>query len=851
MRLSELKSGQVGLINRVRGRGPFRKRITEMGFIRGKTVKVIKNAPLKDPIEYKLMDYNVSLRRSEAAYIDVQPIDPDLMKERDSDDARNEAGSGGRAGGGGRGGTDHASTVGVQELGRKVSGKALHQHARYRRGRFEKPGEFPPGRSRIRAAGAHRKLITVALVGNPNCGKTSIFNYASGLRERVGNYGGVTVQSKEARIARNGYLIRLIDLPGTYSITEYSPEELFVRNAILNDRPDVVLNVIDASNLERNLYLTTQLIEMDLVMVAALNMYDELKKKRDEFDHETLGRMLGIPFVPTVGPRGEGIGELIDKIIEVYERREETVRSVNINYGLDLEKALAIIEAPLCECTLPEGVSPRYAAIKLLEKDTHVQDLVGRSCGNAAEIISMVSKEVEFLEAELKEDRQTLMADARFAFIAGALKETFHPGARPEISLSDRIDSILTHRLLGIPVFLFFLWLTFELTFSIGQYPLNWIQTGVEWLSHVTFRVLQPGLLRELLTDGIIPGVGGVLVFVPNILILFFMISLMEDTGYMARAAFIMDRFMHSIGLHGKSFIPLMMGFGCSVPAIMATRTLESRKDRLLTMLIIPFMSCSARLPVYVLFIGAFFPNHPGSMLFALYLTGALVAIGSAMIMKKTLFRKSEAPFVMELPSYRLPRFKNTLRHMWDRSGEYFKKIGGIVLIAAVLIWALSRFPSLDQTHGAARVTENARLEHSYIGMAGKFIEPALHPLGFDWKMGVSLVTGLAAKEVTVSTLGILYHVNKDTPDMSQSLIRNIQEQTHERGPHAGRRIFNPITALAYLIFILLYIPCIPALVTMRRESGSWKWPAFSALFSTTIAWSFAFLIHQVGMLLW
>jgi ferrous iron transport protein B len=858
MKLSELHNGQQGIITRVRGRGPFRKRITEMGFIRGKTVTVIKNAPLKDPIEYRLMGYNISLRRSEAALIDVEaPTLADASLQADYEATR-------------------------------------RRHRRRRGGGI--------GRGRRSLAGAPSRdapsprtgtTIRVAMVGNPNSGKTTIFNYASGSRERVGNYGGVTVRSKEGKFHRNGTTFIITDLPGTYSITEYSPEELFVRNHIIDNQPDVVINVIDATNLERNLYLTTQLIDMNVKVVVALNMHDEMIERGDSFDYAALGEMLGIPFVPTVGTEGIGILDLFDTVASVHEGKGRTGRNVRIYYGPDIEGAIEALVPGLDFCTAENSViSPRYAAIKLLEKDAAMESFVSTSGPQGEETVRKAGELIQRIETALGEDSETLLSDARYGFIAGAIRETFHPAARPAASMSERIDGVLTHQVLGFPLFLFFMWVTFQLTFSLGQYPMDWIEAGVAAASRFITGAMSEGLLREILVDGILAGAGGVVVFLPNILILFFMISLMEDTGYMARAAFIMDRLMHGIGLHGKSFIPLVMGFGCNVPAIMATRTLESRKERILTMLIIPFMSCSARLPVFVLFIGVFFPDHAGSMLFALYLGGIAVAVISAMAIQKIVFRAVEAPFVMELPPYRSPRLRNSLRHMWSRGSEYLKKIGGIVLIASILIWVLGRFPedvtySKDYDAMAAQVREGLpagevtsldeatssgesfdervrrelrrieieregeRLEQSYIGRVGRVIAPALAPLGFDWKMGVSIFTGLAAKEITVSTLGVLYHARDDSPEIEGSLQERIREQRYMSGPRKGEAVFSPAVALAYMVFILLYVPCMATLVTMKRESGSWKWPLFSALFSTSIAWVAAFLVYRVGLMIW
>ena len=867
--LAELKNGEEGTILRVRGTGSFRKRITEMGFIKGKKVTVIKNAPLKDPVEYKLMDYNISLRRSEASLIDVYTgVDHGLQ----IDGLRGTPGEPDRP----LKPDDHHRMKKVVSLyDNKDDNKERKRGKKHRHDRRALRRQIP-----LKKEGH----ISVALVGNPNSGKTTIFNHASGSRERVGNYSGVTIDSKEAHFVQNGYTFDITDLPGTYSITEYTPEELFVRDHIMDNRPDVVINVIDASNLERNLYLTTQLIDMDIKVIIALNMYDELEQKGDRFDHAMLGTMIGIPIVPTVGPRGSGIRELFDTVIEVHEGRDAVTRHVHVNYGIDIEKSIEKIETVLCPNYPPEyGLSPRYLAVKLLEKDRSIRDYIKDTAGHPREIIRAAKEEVEILESELNEDSETLVADAKYGFITGALRETYRPAVRPKETVSERIDRILTHPLLGFPIFLLFMWLTFQLTFTLGRYPMDWIQSGVGSFSQMILRIMPSGLLRELIVDGIIAGAGGVIVFIPNILILFFMISLMEDTGYLARAAFIMDRLMHTIGLHGKSFIPLIMGFGCNVPAIMATRTLESRKDRLLTMLIIPFMSCSARLPVFVLFIAAFFPAHPGTMLFALYITGIAVGIGTATIMKKTVFRQAEAPFVMELPPYRTPHVKNSLRHMWERGREYLKKIGGIVLIAAILIWALGRFPrtaAYSQDYGA-RIAETSahyqslmknsprdaslgkqmrekintykddreheRLEHSYIGMMGKTIMPVLEPLGFDWKMGVSILTGLAAKEIAVSTLGILYHAGRNSPEKSGSLAEVLKTQTYAEGPRAGQKIFNPLIALGYMMFILLYLPCAATMITMRRESGSWRWPVLSAVYSISMAWFAAFIIHQIA----
>ncbi len=643
MTLFDLEQGEKGVIVKIRGRGAFRKRITEMGFVKGKVVTVVKKAPLRDPIEYNIMGYEVSLRQSEARLVEV-------ISEKDWDQ----------------------SQITDKKFNGTIDEKLLKTTAR-------KKG----------------KVIDVALVGNPNSGKTTIFNCASKSREHVGNYGGVTVDSKQAKFELDGYIFNIIDLPGTYSLTAYSPEELYVRKYILGFHPDIIINVIDASNIERNLYLTTQLIDMDIKVVVALNMFDEMKNKGDKFDYGSLGEMTGIPFVPTVGSKGKGITDLFKKVIEVFEDNEPTVRHIHINYGKIVESSINNIQNEIRKNKgVVDKVSSRFYAIKLLEKDKSAHFSLSRT-KNYQNIKKTVEREIEKLELTYKDDSETLITDAKFGFINGALKETLKPSQFKKKLKTDTeiIDTFLTHKIFGFPIFIFFLWIMFQATFKLGEYPKTWIEYLVE-LSGNGLNVLLPdSIIKDLLINGIINGVGGVIVFLPNILILFFFISLMEDTGYMARAAFIMDKLMHKIGLHGKSFIPLIMGFGCNVPAIMATRTLQNKNDRLLTMLINPFMSCSARLPVYILIIGAFFHEYEVTVLFSVYLIGILFAIFFAILFKKTIFKSHEAPFVMELPPYRLPTFKTTLLHMWHKGSQYLKKMGGVILAAALIIWALGYFP--------------------------------------------------------------------------------------------------------------------------------------------------------------
>jgi ferrous iron transport protein B len=819
-RLADLPSGSRGVIVHVLGQGAFRKRISEMGFVKGQVVKVIKNAPMKDPVEYEIMGYKVSLRRSEADLIEV--VSPSEAKELV---------------------INFEGTIDEHRL--KISGK--------------KKG----------------KTISVALVGNPNCGKTTLFNYASGSKERVGNYAGVTIDAKEARFRQNDYSFLISDLPGTYSITEYSPEELYVRTHIAEKRPDIVVNVVDASNLERNLFLTTQLIDMNIKVVIALNMYDELEQKGARLDHKLLGEMMGIPIVPTVASKGKGLKELFDRIIEVYEDRDPIVRHIHINYGGEIEKSICNIQLELKkDDRLRHKYSTRFLAIKLLEGDKHTLNLLNDSfiCGAVSKI---ANEEVLRLEKLFDDQSETLIADAKYGFVAGALKETYRNGVQVRRDQSREIDQVLTHKIWGFPVFIFFIWMTFQATFTLGGYPMEWLDAGIGWMGATIGSLIPHGALNDLLVDGIIGGVGGVIVFLPNILILFFFISLMEDSGYMARAAFIMDKLMHKMGLHGKSFIPLIMGFGCNVPAVMATRTLDNRSDRLLTMLIIPFMSCSARLPVYVLLISAFFVSYQGAILFLIYVIGILLAVLMGLFFKKTLFAKKEVPFVMELPPYRMPTLRNTTIHMWHKGSQYLTKMGTVILLASILIWAMGYYPRnvkfsedydviLAQTEADATLSDDQKIERteqiklakeeerqekSYIGMTGHFIEPVIRPLGFDWKIGMSIITGMAAKEIVVSSMGVLYQASLNADENSQSLKEKLQEQTFRSGPKIGQKVFSPLVAFGLMVFVLIYFPCVAVVAAIRKEAN-WQWALFTSVYTTAIAWLAAFAIYQIGSLL-
>jgi ferrous iron transport protein B len=827
MILSELQVNDQAIIVKIKGRGAFRKRITEMGFVKGKKVKVIKRAPLKDPVIYEIMGYEVSLRNSEASLIEVI-TELEVIKNTENTESKN--------------------LVNEEFLLQKATEKG--------------------------------KTINVALVGNPNCGKTTLFNHASGSQEHVGNYSGVTVDAKSAKFKHKGYTINIVDLPGTYSLSAYSPEELYVRNYIFSEFPDIVINVIDSSNIERNLYLTTQLIDMDIKAVIALNMFDELEKKGDKFDFEKFGKMVGFPVAPTVSSRGRGIHYLMDKVIELYEDNDPYYRHIHINYGNNIEERIKIIQEKIKQnISLTDKFSSRFLAIKLLEKDKNVNELI-QVCENKSEILNTVYKSIEILEKSLKEDSETLVTDAKYGFIAGALKETYKDS--PNLILknsSKKIDSFLTHKLLGFPLFILIMWIMFQATFTLGKYPMGWIDNLVNLLGNWVNNNLAASSFKDLLIDGVIHGVGGVIVFLPNILILFLFISLMEDTGYLARAAFIVDKLMHKIGLHGKSFIPLIMGFGCNVPAIMSTRTIESRNDRILTILINPFMSCSARLPVYILIIGAVFPNHSGNILFSIYIFGIIIAALMAILFKKTLFKAKDIPFVMELPPYRMPTIKNTTKHMWSKATQYLKKMSGVILIAAIIVWALGYFPretnytkdynNIKNSLKNELITQNSttaniisinekirevnnsmkaeHLENSYIGRIGKFIEPVMSPLGFDWRMSVSLAAGITGKEIVVSTLGVLFQAEGSPGLNNQTLIYKLKNTT--KNSTSKEKLFNPLTALSYLVFVLIYFPCIAAIAAVKKETGTWKWAAFTVFYTTALAWILAFLVQIIGKL--
>lgn len=822
MRLSELQTGEKGVIINVMGHGGFRRRIIEMGFIKGKTVEVLLNAPLKDPIKYKIMGYEISLRRQEAAMIEV-------MSEEEARESMQET-------------------------------------------HFHDPiaEDIPVSEAKLKEiASGKRRTINVALVGNPNCGKTSLFNVASGSHEHVGNYSGVTVDAKEGHFDFQGYHFRLVDLPGTYSLSAYSPEELYVRKHIIDETPDVIINVVDAGNLERNLYLTAQLIDMNVRMVVALNMYDALLHSGNTLDHKKLGQLFGVPIVPTVSRTGKGIDNLFHVIIGLYEgadfigqkeeiqdeamreyrewhdkyvpdhkygsHDEEThdfdgksyIRHIHINHGPELERSIDAVKEVICKNeNIRYKYSTRFLAIKLLENDKDIEQRVISTLPNGEEVIRVRDKEAERIRLSMNEDSEQAITDAKYGFITGALKETYTEKNQNTEMFTRIVDSIVTHKIWGFPIFFVFLYLMFECTFVFGEYPKGWIEWLVEQIASLAETFMPAGPLKDLIVDGIIGGVGGVIVFLPNILLLYIFISFMEDSGYMARAAFIMDKIMHKMGLHGKSFIPLIMGFGCNVPAIMASRIIESRKSRLVTILINPLISCSARLPIYLVMIGAFFPSKASLVLLSIYVTGILLAVLMARIFSRFIVRGDDAPFVMELPPYRMPTAKSVLRHTWEKGAQYLKKMGGIIMIASVIIWFLGYYPNHDAYSTTAEQQEN-----SYIGQIGKAIEPVIEPLGFDWKMGIGILSGIGAKELVVSTLGVLYTNDDDIESVDL----------------ADRIPITPLVAYGYMLFVLIYFPCIATVAAIKNESGSWKWAAFTICYTTLLAWIVAFLVHQVG----
>lgn len=859
MKLSDLKTGERGVIVKVMGHGGFRKRIVEMGFIKGKVVDVLQNAPLHDPVKYKLMGYEVSLRHSEADMIEVISVEEAERIEKEN--------------------KQHKSNNPSDIYDEAANNAPVEDKSA--------PNPTPLTEGQLRdAAMKKRRTINVALVGNPNCGKTSLFNFASGAHERVGNYSGVTVDAKVGHAEFEGYEFNIVDLPGTYSLSAYSPEELYVRKQIIENTPDVIINVIDTSNLERNLYLTTQLIDMHLRMVCALNMFDETEKRGDNVDYANLGELFGVPMIPTTFTTGRGVELLFHIIINMYEGldfldangnldpevaegikqwheqysksekeqpdhdedfasgvkpKHNVFRHIHINHGTYIEEGITAIQAELKkETDLRHKFSTRYLAIKLLERDSDTEQLIKSSTSHPDRILAVRDKATADVQTYTHEDSETAIMDAKYGFIHGALQEAgYQTGNKKDTyQVTHLIDNVITNKYVGFPIFILMIWVMFETTFSLGQYPMNWIEAGVEWIGSMISEHMTAGPLKDMLIDGVIGGVGSVIVFLPQILILYFFISFMEDSGYMARAAFIMDKLMHKMGLHGKSFIPLIMGFGCNVPAVMATRTIESRRSRLITMLILPLMSCSARFPIYIMIIGTMFAQqYRSAIMMSLYLVGIVMAVIMSRLFSKTLFKGEDTPFVMELPPYRFPTAKAIGRHTWQKGKEYLKKMGGIILVASLIVWALGYFPH-DES-----LSREQQQEQSYIGRIGHAIEPVFRPQGFDWKLDVGLISGVGAKEIVASTMGILYHSDEAAEEGSEESYSHLQKQMVADG-------ITPLASYCFLLFVLLYFPCIATIAAIKGETGSWKWATFAACYTTVLAWIVSAIVYQIGSLL-
>lgn len=799
MKLSELHNGESAVIVKVSGHGGFRKRIMEMGFVRGRKVTSVIDAPLNDPIKYTIMGYDVLLRRSEAQLIEVLP-EEEANAMLSAEDAK---------------APNFLACTDCDSCGLSCNYK--------------------------RTKTTQRNIINIAFVGNPNSGKTSLFNALSGGHEHVGNYSGVTVDVKTGHFNYKGYHFNITDLPGTYSLSAYSPEEVFVRRNLLEAMPDVIVNVVVASNLERNLYLTTELIDLSQRVVVALNMYDELDATGAKLDYEKLGSMIGIPMVPTIAKTGKGLDKLLDTIIEMFEGANKSARHVHINYGTVLEPEISQLADILHETEdYPQQFPARYWAIKMIENDKEVHNLL-KDSKSYEKLKKQAEISSEKIIKQLEIDAETAISDAKYGFISGALHETYTEGKKEANKRTRKLDKLIVNKWLGFPLFILLMWLMFSVTFWLGAYPQEWIAMGFDALGNLFNGIIPEGAWRSLVVDGIIGGVGAVAEFLPNIILLYMFISLMEDSGYMSRAAFLMDKMMHGMGLHGKSFIPMIMGFGCNVPAIMATRSIESKSSRLITILVVPFMSCSARLPIYLLLAGAFFPKYAATVMICLYLLGIIVAVLTAKLLRLTAFKQDETPFVMELPPYRWPTLRATLKHIWEKCYQYIKKIGTVILLASVIIWVLSYYPHTDisetelaQTEEISEAEANEiQYENSCLGMIGKFVAPVMSPMGFDWKISVAVLSSIPAKEIVVSTLGVLYASEED--DLGEAIQKSGDLTT--------------ASALALMVFMLLFFPCIATIGAVASETRKIKWAFFSVFYNTAVAWVLAYVTYLIANL--
>ena len=727
----------------------------------------------------------------------------------------------------------------------------------------------------------HRHEIEIALVGQPLSGKNSLFTtLTQGQSAPLAGAADILMGERDFQ----DYHLHISNLPDTYSLTSRTADTWTVRRHLVGDAPDIVISVIDATDLERSIQITTQLLDMNLRVIVALNKFDAMQAEGGMLDYQTLSRLLGTPIVPTVSLNNEGLEHLLHLAINIYEgadflddegevnkevmrelqewhrsivhthdhtehladfTRDHTLdtrykkhayRHIHIYHGTELEQSIETLRNEVWKSESTRyRYSTRYVAIALLEGDIDIEQFVREHMPNSKAIFALRDKERRRYTRLMGESVPKAVRTAKRSFILGALKETYTPPitqAKANPSFTERLDRLVTHKVWGVALFLLSLFIMFEATFVLGEYPMQGIEWLVEKASLLIEHILPEGPIKDMVVDGIIGGVGGVIVFLPNILILYFFISLMEDSGYMSRAAFIMDKAMHRMGLHGKSFITLIMGFGCNVPAVLATRMIESRKSRLITMLVTPLMSCSARLPVYIIFVAAFFPHHSGAVLMGLYLTGILLAVLVARLLSRTVMRGDETPYVMELTPYRSPSWRVIFKHTWDKGYEYLKKMGGVILIASIVVWFLGYYPRSE--HYA---TPAEQQEHSYIGHIGKAIEPVIAPLGFDWKMGIGLVSGVGAKELIVSTLGVLY-ANQEVADTAESEAQIAS---------ALKAVTTPAAALAYMLFVLIYFPCLATLIAIKKETKSWWWAIFTAVYTTALAWFVAFAVYRVA----
>lgn len=817
--------GQKGCIIKVKGHGSARKRTVDAGLFKGVCIEILDKTDTTIVIDAEGVSHEILL--AEASMIEL------LTTE-----------------------------MAARELGiDKVSTKKLKALAH-----------------------TYRHHIDIALVGQPMSGKNSLFNTAvSDNAHPLPTAHDIQTGIRDFQ----NYHLHITNLPDTYSLTSQTADTLTVRNHLVNDAPDIIINVIDATELEHSMQVTTQLLDMNMRVIIALNKYDSMLEMGAHLDYQELSRLLGTPVVPTVSLNSEGLEHLLHLAINIYEGadfldnegevnkevmrelqewhrsivhtdehtehladfthdhtlstryKKHAYRHIHIYHGNEIERSIETLRGEIWKSESTRyRYSTRFIAISLLEGDKEIEHFVHTTMPNSDSIFVRRDKERLRYARLMGESLPTAIATAKKGFIQGALKETYTPAPQKEstqLRFTQRIDRLITHKVWGVVIFLLSLFIMFEATFVLGEYPMQGIEWLVSQLGALFEQFLPSGPIKDMIVDGIIGGVGGVVVFLPNILILYFFISLMEESGYMSRAAFIMDKLMHKMGLHGKSFITLIMGFGCNVPSVLATRMIESRKSRLITMLVTPLMSCSARLPVYIIFVAAFFPHHSGLVLMTLYLVGILLAALVARLLSRTVMRGDETPYVMELTPYRRPAWRAILKHTWEKGYEYLKKMGGVILIASIVVWFLGYYPRSSEY-----ATPAEQQEHSYIGHIGKAIEPVIEPLGFDWKMGIGLVSGVGAKELIVSTLGVLY-ANQEVDDSAESEAQIAA---------ALKSVTTPPAAMAYMLFVLIYFPCLATLIAIKKETNQWSWAIFTALYTTLLAWVIAFATYQIGTLL-